>query len=221
MFDIKEYYDSDSRPRSARPDIVNIDDDLAFDINALLSSRFDSLYRRDRYKHGDAIIEIIHPGLQYPGNNSLLMNPDRVRYLLSFYPNKADFYNIEKIVIRPRFIEIGNIELVGLYLRKKKILVLYLFHPHFYQMRYAGRDGSDEFSGPDMDMVLNDRLTDDIVRREDSQDVHVHPLWYLLSVIRHGPGDTIDKFLIKKAAVNDSVYEALNDISLYYSRHGY
>lgn len=221
MFDIKEYFESDSRSRNARPDIVNIDDDLSHDINALLSSRFDNLYRRDRYKHGDSSIEIIYPGLQFPGNNSLLMNPDRVRYLLSFYPNKADFYHIDKIVIRPRFIEIGNIELVSLYLRKKKILVLYLFHPHFYHMRYAGHDGSEEFSGPDMDVVMNDRLTDDIVRRDDSPDVHVHPLWYLLSVVRSGGEDTIDKFFMKKAALNDRVYEVLNDISLYYSRHGY
>jgi hypothetical protein len=221
MFDIKEYYDNDYRPRSVRPDIVNVDDDIAYDINTLLSSRFDSLYKRDRYKHGDSHIEIIYPGLQYPGNNSLIMNPDRVRYLLSFYPNKSDFYNVEKIVIRPRFIEIGNIELVSLYLRRKKILVLYLFHPHFYRMKYAGHDGNDEFSGPDMDIVMHDRLTDDIVRPDESTDVHVHPLWYLFSVIRRGADDTIDKFFIKKAALNDRVYEVLNDISLYYSRHGY
>lgn len=221
MFDIKEYYDNDTGRKSSRQDIVNIDDDLSYDINALLSSRFDSLYRRDRYKHGDSIIEIIHPALQYPGNNSLILGPDRVRYLLSFYPNKADFYNIEKIVIRPRFIEIGNIELVSLYLRKKKILVMYLFHPHFYRMHYAGRDAADEFHGPNVDVVINDRLTDDIVRRDGSPEVHAHPLWYLLSVVCHGAEDTIDKFFIKKAELNDRVYEVLNDISLYYSRHGY
>ena len=100
MFDIKEYFDNDYKTRERR-DIVNIDDDITHDITSLLSSRFDSLYRRDRYKHENTVIEIIHPSLQYPGNNSLLLNPDRVRYLLSFYPAKEDFANIDKIVLRP------------------------------------------------------------------------------------------------------------------------
>jgi hypothetical protein len=221
MFDIKEYFDNEYMLNGLRHDIVNIDDDITYDINTLLSNRFDSLYKQDRYKHGDSVIEIVYPGLQFPGNNSLIMNPDRIRYLLSFYPNKSDFYHIDKIVIRPRFVEIGNIELVSLYLRLKKILVLYLYHPHFYRMKYSGQGAEDERTAHDMETIMNDKLTDDTVRKEDNTDVFVHPLWYLLSIIRHGNDDKIDKFFIKKTALNDRIYETLNDISFYYSRHGY
>lgn len=221
MFDIKEYFDNEYKLNSVRHDIVNIDDDITYDINTLLSNRFDSLYRQDRYKYGDSVIEIVFPGLQFPGNNSLIMNPDRIRYLLSFYPNKSDFYHVDKIVIRPRFVEIGNIELVSLYLRLKKILVLYLYHPHFYRMKYSGQDADDGRTARDVETIMNDKLTDDTVRKEDSTDVFVHPLWYLLSIIRHSNDDKIDKFFIKKTALNDRIYETLNDISFYYSRHGY
>jgi len=221
MFDIKEYFDNEYMLNGLRHDIVNIDDDITYDINTLLSNRFDSLYRQDRYKCGDSVVEIVYPDLQFPGNNSLILNPDRIRYLLSFYPNKSDFYHIDKIVIRPRFVEIGNIELVSLYLRLKKILVLYLYHPHFYRMKYPGQGSEDERAARDLETIMNDRLTDDTVRKEDNTDVFVHPLWYLLSVIRHSNDDKIDKFFIKKTALNDRIYETLNDISFYYSRHGY
>jgi hypothetical protein len=221
MFDIKEYFDSDYRLREPRHDIVNIDEDLSFDINNLLSSRFDSLYKRDRYKNGDSMIEILYPGLQYPGSSALMLNPDRIRYLLSFYPGRGDFANIEKIVIRPRFIEIGSIELVALYLRRKKILVLYQFHPHFYRMHYAGSVESGGTTENNLDTILKDRLTDDTIRQDENTDALVHPLWYLLSIVRHENDDKIDKFFIKKADLNDRIYEVLNDISSYYARHGY
>ncbi len=214
MFDIKEYYDNNRGLPDRGGEIVNIDADIASDIGDLFSSRFDSLYRSDRYKHGDAVIEILHPGLQFPGNNSLIMNPDRVRHLLSFYPEKEDLRKIEKIVIRPRYVEIGNIELVSLYLRRKKILVLYLFHPHFYRMRYTAATVRDESH-------LRDRLTDDAIRETDDAYVYAHPLWYLISIVGGGDDERIDKFFIKKDSLNDRMYEVLNDISFYYSRHGY
>lgn len=221
MFDIKEYFENDYKVRDIRRDIVDIDDDLAHDINAILSSRFDSLYKRDRYKYNDSVIEIIYPALQFPGNSNFILNPDRVRYLLSFYPNKSDFNNVDKIVIRPRLIEVGNIELVSLYIRRKKILVLYLFHPHFYQMRYPDQNDHDRAAEPNINTVMKDRLTDNTVLKNDTEDVSVHPLWYLLSIISHGNDDRIDKFFIRKAALNDRIYEIMNDISFYYSRHGY
>ncbi len=221
MFDIKEYFDNERKVRDVRHDIVNIDDDIAHDITSLLSGRFDSLYKRDRYKHHDSVIEIIYPALQFPGNNNFILNPDRIRYLLSFYPNKSDFHHIDKIVIRPRFIEVGNIELVSLYLRRKRILVLYLFHPHFYRMKYPGRDAHDRAAEPNLDDLLKDRLTNDTILKDDSDEVYVHPLWYLLSIVTQGNDDRIDKFFIKKASLNGRIYEIMNDISFYYSRHGY
>ena len=221
MFDIKEYFENDYKVKDIRRDIVNIDDDIAYDINALLSARFDSLYLRDRYKHNDSVIEIIYPSLQFPGNNNFILGPDRIRYLLSFYPNKSDFHHVEKIVLRPRFIEVGNIELVSLYLRRKRILVLYLFHPHFYRMKYPRQDGTDPAAESSMEAVLNARLTDDTILKDETEEVQVHPLWYLLSIVGQGDDDRIDKFFIKKDALNDRIYEIMNDVSFYYSRHGY
>lgn len=220
MFDIKEYFENDNRTRELRHDIVNIDDDITNDINTLLSTRFDNLYRRDRYKNQDGAIEIIYPSLQYPSMNMLIMNPDRIRYLLSFYPRRDDLVNIDKIVLRPRFIEIGNIELVSLYLRRKKILVLYLFHPHFYRFRDAASETPDDDS-QNIEPILTGKLTEDTVRADDGSGIQVHPLWHLLSCVRHNDDDLIDKFFIKKDSVNDRIYEILNDMSFYYSRHGY
>jgi len=220
MFDIKEYFEDGNKIFSGGRDIYAIDDDIAHDINSLLSSRFDSLYRRDRYKHGTSVIDIVYPSLQYPGNNTIVMNPDRIRYLLSFYPQKSDFTRIDKIVMRPRYIEIGNIELVSLYLRRKKILVLYLFHPHFYKMRYAQSGECDE-NGVNLEEIMAGKLVDESVRRDENSDMCVHPLWYLLSVIGSGNDDLIDKFFIKKDTLSGGMYEILNDISFYYSRHGY
>ncbi len=219
MFDIKDYFENEYGLSCIRRDFVNIDDDITHDINNLLSNRFNSLYRRDRYKHLDKRIEIIYPSLQYPGNSQLLMNPDKVRYLLSFYPQKSDFCHVDKIVMRPRYIEVGNIELVSLYLRRKRILVLYIFHPHFYKMKYAGAEGSDEDTY--LDTLAVGRLINDTLLIDHDSDILVHPLWYLLSTIGHGNDEGIDKFFIKKEAVNDTMYEALNDVSFYYSRHGY
>src|SRR3990172_4288976 len=141
MFDIRDYFENEYKLSGVRPDIVNIDDDISHDITNLLSNRFSSLYRRGRDKQPGSGGEINYSSLRYPENTRLLLNPDRIRYLLSFYPHKADFCRVDKIVMRPRYIEIGNVELISLYLRRKKILVLYLFHPHFYKMRYAGPGG--------------------------------------------------------------------------------
>lgn len=214
MFDIKEYYESQGNVTDRGGDIVNIDDDIAHDIGDLLSSRFENLYRRDRYKHDGTVIEILYPALQYPGPSTLLMNPDRVRHLLSFYPEKHDFRKIEKIVLRPRYVEVGSIELVSLYLRRQKILVLYLYHPHFYRMRYAAATGRDA-------SYLRDRLIGDAVKDDGDAEVHAHPLWYLITMIREGDDGGIDKFFIKKNEMNGRIYEVLNDISFFYSRHGY
>ncbi|MBN2080485.1 MAG: hypothetical protein JW838_16055 [Spirochaetes bacterium] len=214
MFDIKEYYESQGGRTDRGDGIVNIDADIAHDIGDLLSSRFESLYRRDRYKHAGGVIEILYPALQYPGPSALLLGPDRIRHLLSFYPEKSEFRKIEKIVLRPRFVEIGSIELVSLYLRRKKILVLYLFHPHFYRMSYTAATGRDE-------SYLRDRLIGDAIKDDEGPDVHAHPLWYLITMINGGDDEGIDKFFIKKDAMNDRIYEVLNDISFFYSRHGY
>ena len=219
MFDIREYYGLEHPHRNAGHEIADIDEDVSNDINRLVLDRFSSLYRRDRYKHTGGVIEIIHPAIHYPGGHSVLLGPDRIRNLLSFYPHPEDLAQVDKIVVRPRYVEIGSIELVSLYLRKKKILVLYLCHPHFYRVRFhsAGEDQTAQR----LEVIMNDRLTNDTVRREDEGGLSVHPLWYFLSLVRHSESDTVDKFFIKKEIASSRIYELLHDVSHYFSRHGY
>ncbi len=222
MFDIKDYYNNfDQSPQQLSHDTASINEDISDDIDTILSERFESLYERDRYKYVNGSIEIIYPKLVYPGGSTLLITPDKVRYLLSFYPTKSDFHNINKIVLRPRFIEVGNIQLVSLYLRKKKIIVLYLCHPHFYSISNAKFNRYAEFISIDLEKIMQKKLISKSTENKADTELYVHPLWYIISLINPSSDGTIDKFFIKKESMNSTVYENLNDISFYYTRHGY
>lgn len=222
MFDIRDYYTgNDGHAGDMRQDIVNINDDITSDIENLFSSRFERLYIRDRYKHEDVAIEILHPRLSYPGASSLIVNPDKIRYLLSFYPERSALRSLERIVLRPRYIEVGNVELVALYLRRRGTLVIYLHHPHFYQVS-AAFFGSLGARGAGLEQVLQDRLMEDTIRGNPGDElVHIHPLWYILSIVNRADDDAVDKFFIRKDTIADSMYGVLNDISIYFSNHGY
>ncbi len=220
MFDIRDYFTDPNR--NGNSDLANIDREISTDIDNLLSDRFEELYERDLFKSPAGGIEIIHPRLSYPGNAGLVPGPDKIRYLLSFYPDRKDLDMVQKIVVRPLFVEIGSIELIALYLRKKKILVLYLHGPYFYRVPAGYYSETAELEGqPGLDAVMNERLTGDTVRRQDEAVIHVHPLWYILSTITPGSEDTVEKFFIKKNETGDGIYETLHDISFFFSRHGY
>ncbi len=222
MFDIKDYYNNyDNSLSDTGQDTANINEDISDDIDTILSERFESLYDRDRYKYIHGSIDIIYPKLVFPGGSTLLITPDKVRYLLSFYPTKSDFTSIDKIVLRPRFIEVGNIQLVSLYLRKKKIIVLYLCHPHFYSISNAKFNRYAEFISIDLEKIMQKKLISRSTENRDDTELYVHPLWYIISLINPSSDGSIDKFFIKKESMNSTVYETLNDISFYYSRHGY
>jgi len=221
MFDIQEYFQGSYQ---SDPDtsfsITDIEEDLTSDINDLLKKRFDKLYLQDRYKHGTHTIDIIYPRLGYPGNRSLMMGPDKVRFLLSLYPGKEDLTNINKIVIRPRYIEIGSIELTSLYMADKKVLVIYLFHPYVYPVTRGNEKNSSGFTSINLDQLSKQRLNRTMTNRENA----AHPLWYVISVISRSRGSdqkNIEKFFIRKNPVNDRDYRILTDISTYYNQHGY
>jgi len=218
MFDIKEYYHNFNQ-LGLQHDIIEIDEDIHKDIDTLLNSRFERLYARDRYKHGTNIIDIIHPILKYQGSKSIITTPDKIRYLLSFYPFKDDLSNIDKIVLRPRYVEIGNIEMVALYLRKKKILVLYLVHPILFKVGNQKFDNYKELLAPENGTEISPEAT--MTLDDNGADLFIHPLWYLISNISHKDDDLIDKFFIKNDKGSDAVYSSLNDISFFFSRHGY
>ena len=233
MFDIKEYYqNSRHTPKNAWDNLSDIEEDITRDVDSMLTNRFDNLYIRDRYKNNDISMEIIFPRLSYPGNKSLIISPDKIRFLLSFYPERNNLKFIEKLVIRPRYIEIENIELVSLYMNIKKILVLYLTHPFFYKIEDEGMN--KKFISNDIQNVIKMKLMGNKTDSREAGTIKAHPLWYIISTIsRSADAGTagkiqqdmnnrkIDKFFIKRGSIDNTTYQNLNDISLYYSRHGY
>jgi len=220
MFDIREYYNcSGASKQGIDSEILEIDSDLASDIDMLVHDKKNSLYITDRYKTRDFIIDIIYPELGYPGNQTLLLTPDRLRFLLSFYPYKGDLEKVEKIVLRPRYIEAGNVELAAIYLKKKKILVLYLTHPGG---QTEERDSNSRFISVSLEHLMDSKIIEDSIERKNSSGTGKIPLlWNILAVISpDGEGES-DKFFIKRDKISNREYIALNDISYFYYRHGY
>ncbi len=220
MFDIREYYNSSGISRqSIDSEILEIDTDLASDIDTLVSDKKQSLYITDRYKTRDFTISIIYPQLGYPGSQALLMTPDRLRFLLSFYPYKGDLEKVEKIVLRPRYVEAGSVELAALYLKKKKILVLYLTHPGGQSEE---RSANDRFISVSLENLMDSKIIDDSIDKKNSTGAGRIPLlWNILAVINPAGDGESDKFFIKRDKISNKEYIALNDISYFYYRHGY
>ncbi|MFC1669519.1 hypothetical protein ACFL20_03950 [Spirochaetota bacterium] len=230
MFDIKEYYQKyNYNPDDIHNEIADINDDISNDIDNLIKNSFNSLYLQDRYKYKQKYIDIIYPKLKYPGNHSQILNPNKVRFLLSFYPKKSDLNYIDRIIFRPRYIESDNIELVSLYLNTKKTLVLYITHPHNYTLDSTKFKAYSEFISVDLEKILNNKLMGNVINIENDNEIQVHPLWYILSIIsqNRNPGfdysneNKIEKFFIKRGYIDDTMYESLNNTSFFYSHYGY
>jgi len=205
MFDIHEYC-NDERP-DTEAQIKSLEEDISCDIDQLLKSRFQNLYERDRYKHGTKSIDIIHPLLAYPGKRPLFMTPDKVRFNLSIHPDKSDLERIDRIIIRPRYIEINGIEFAAIYLKKSRSMVLYLTHPHTVNQ-------PEEFVSVELpELTLN--------RPRDSK-VNITPMNRYISIIARQPvSAAVEKFFVKVTPLNDANYQLLLDMSYFYSRHGY
>lgn len=221
MFDIREYYQSGlHRPPDATRDLTDIDQDLSCDIDTLLRNRFDRLYIQDRYKYTDHTIEIIYPRISYPGNRNIPLNPDRVRFLLSFYPEKKNLLKIDKLILRPRYIEVGQIELVALYLRARKALVMYLCQPHHYNLHVQPSSDAGQFVSMDLDKLMKQTMGSPASETPSSGMV-IHPLWYILSTATQNDETSIDKFFFKNNNPDSAIRKILNDISFFYSDQGY
>jgi len=223
MFDIQEYYKSGNYDLTETNYNVNeIESDISLDIDRLLKNRFDRLYLCDRYKYQSHNIDIIYPRIIFPENRSLIMTADKIRFLLSLYPGKDDLRIIERIVLRPRYIEIGSIELSSLFIQKSRILVLYLCHPHMYRLDHLDPTPEAQFVSMDLLSILDTKKRG--APQQQKQKASIHPLWYYISVLSRNdtiPTDTIDKFFIRKNPIHDIDYQSLIDISCFYSRHGY
>lgn len=221
MFDIKDYLNgTDLITEPFQYDIEDLDSDLNDDIQHLLTNRFDRLYLTDRYRYGSKNIAIIHPSITYPKNQTLLLNADKIRYLLSFYPDKNALNKVNKIVLRPRYIEAGDIELVSLYLRDKGIIVMYLVHPHLYKVKSSMFSRYSDFISIDLESIAASKITGKKIKKDDDTEIFIHPMWYVLSIIPDTKDNKIDKFFIRRR-MDHGRHETLNDISYFYSRHGY
>jgi len=218
MFDFRDY--SEYRTMGdleIRAEVGDIDDDLSVDIDNMLKNRFSRLYLTDRFRRGANTVDIIHPALPYPGARSLQKGPNHVRFLLSLYPYAADLENIDKIVLRPRYVEMSDIEIMAIYLRKKRILVQYLHHPFFYDINDSKFRDYSEFKPLNLSQISNTQL---IVKPAPGETpaFKVPPLWYVMSIVSHGDDDRVDKFFLKRSGPPDP---RITEISFFYSRHGY
>ncbi len=218
MFDIKEYYNN-YEPDELTHDIDDIEHDIKENIDSLLTYQFNKFYKSDRFRYDDHNIDIYYPGLNYQGNPTIIANPDKIRFLLSFYPRKEHLRNIEKIILKPAYVEIGNIELIALYLQKKKVLVFYLYHPHMYKVSNDIFNVDEETAKHIKDLVCSSSVNSNT--EGASPYMYIHPLWHILSLINPNKQNNIDKFLIKKDVFNSSIYQLLNDISYFYNKNGY
>ncbi|MFH0977298.1 MAG: hypothetical protein V1874_16075 [Spirochaetota bacterium] len=198
--------------------IEDIETDVYYDINNLLYNKTALLYKKDKSKcHGNNI-DIIYPRYMYPEHKTILKGPDYIRFLLSLYPVQQDLIKVQTIILRPRYIEIDGIELVSLYIRKEKIIVLYLHQPHLYHANNFKFSGYNDliYSG-----ILGSEMQENCAVA-DNYILRIPPLWYILSSITHSSDDKIEKFLIKRDV--NSCHDAIrkiSDISFLYSRLGY
>ncbi|MDR3238456.1 MAG: hypothetical protein LBT84_08125 [Spirochaetia bacterium] len=211
MFDIQEYYNDNNLPGIAETD--EIEEDITHDIERLLKNRFQKLYAEDRYKYATKSVDIIYPVLAYPGGKRLL-TPDKVRFNLSVYPDKNALRHIDRVVIRPRYIEINGVELAALYLRENRSLVLYMTHPYTYQKNSVRVGQKEEFISVELPNLTG--------AQQKNEKIDVHPIWHYISVIalqRRFSG--MEKFFVKRNPINDADYQTLIDMSYFYSRHGY
>lgn len=225
MFDIREYigdYTKHQYSSGIYMETENIDEDISSDIDNLLKNRFSSLYLRDKFKYVSSGIEIIYPQISYQGRKAYIKNPDYVRFLLSLYPMKSDYENIDKIVLRPRHVEVGGIELMAIYIRSKRILINYLHTPHYYLLNNSKFSEYSEFLSCQMPELTNNMLIKKNPDNKKGSILRVPPLWYVLSIVSCSNDDKIDKFFIKKNnKYSDASSSILDEISFYYSRHGY
>ncbi len=220
MLNTAEFYHTDITHSSEyKARIEDIEADVYYDIRSLINNNSGGLYKTDKFKCAGHNIDIMYPGHSNPDLKVIFRGPDHTRFLLSLYPCKHDLTKVDYIVLRPRYFEIDGTELMSLYLRKEKILVLYLFHPHLY---CTNNMDFHEFSG-----AFNSGIANLCERKKYSDDgsvpsIMVPPLWHILSTISYSPDDRIEKFFVRAGSGSASVAPAkIYDISFHYSRLGY
>ncbi len=199
--------------------IEDIENDIYYDIEDLRKNK-NRLYNRDGFRQNGQYIDIISPVHIHPDvKNSI--KADSFRHLLSLYPEKEDLTKVRSIIIRPRYVEINGAELISLFVRRERIIVIYLHQPYSYPVSNLKFSSFPEklyscmFGLAQKGLQYNNR-------NEKASILKIPVLWYILSTISCTYDDNIEKFVIKR---NDRSYHdnirKLTEISFYYSRLGY
>ncbi len=231
MFDTGEYYGGVLQHRQdPYSDILDVDRDIVENIEEILLSHEGTLYSMDVYNIKKHPIIIFYPSLGYGGAGAgkLLLSPDRLKFLLSIYPDKRDLHKINRIVIRPRYVETGNVELHSLYHGKTKTLVVYLSHPLpgnglSFEENLEFIESFEDYGGGShrtprnlmKDKIILDSMGNVVKKRGEPL------LWSVLSTVDPGGSGEMEKFLLKRYDFNREVQNLLYDISYYYGSHGY
>lgn len=207
MFNIYEYYSDEVLTASfssgfARETVEDIESDIRSDIDQIFANPLQGLYLTERYKFGSGGVEILYPALGCPERHSLMLTPDKLRFSLSVHSSREELRAIERILIRPRYVKMHDAELTALYLWDRAALILYLTYPN--SARTANRD---------------------LVARGRARELH--PISGYISVIASGAANALskasrmEKFFLKRNGRSRETVKALENISDFYSRHGY
>jgi hypothetical protein len=195
----------------------SIDDEISADIEFILQNPAQPLYRSEHYGIKNHSIKILVPKIEYPGPSKLIKGTDHIRFLLSLYPDKHDLRSIDKLILRPRHIEAGGIELMALYIRSKKTLIHYLYSPHSYDFTDSPAAAYNEFLSFEVTRMINRNVH----RMERESDMQIPSLLYVLSML-HPSGNEIDKFFFRSdLSGHDAVLSELDEISDFFAKNGY
>ncbi len=209
MFDIREYYINDSLPSRDNTTLISIEEEVYDNVSEIITSRFDPLYRKDTYRHDRGSVTLYSP-VRHFSRMGLLPTTDRVRSILSLYPEKEDLKAIRNLILRPRYVETGGTELMALYLPERKTLVTYLFD----RERFSGTVSTRK--------LRTGKLTPaDHPEPENHSGVKGDPLWYILSILAKNSPEKTQSFCFTHDVQTSLSYRELIDLSCLYSRNGY
>lgn len=222
MFDIHEYYTEDRIILSevqTKEDTTSFEHQINEEIEHILFSPRKSGFSTVRFRRKKKSIDIHAPLLYCPFAGNTLPSIDSLRFLLSLYPDKEDINRIRHIIIRPRFIESGGVQVVALYFPQTQTLVNYISLSHYYTI-----DDPAFFKNENFDIDLS-TITNPHYLGQSPQDetpLRVPSLFYIIKMLSHKKDQQVEKFLLKlENRVNQKEIGRFRDISHFFSQHGY
>lgn len=224
MFDIIEYYNNNLTQKSSSELelTTTIDDEIVYEIEKIINTKNLNLYVTDHYKYDKHhCIEILTPSREYSPGQKFLKTPDYIRFLLSMYPNKKQLANIDRIILRPKYINNDKTELVALFIHEIKTLVQYISYPHDYMLESETFEKYSKFVPYNLTRMINNNFLG-LGKAIDEEQVKIPPLLYVISKIIYKPGSEIDKFFLRlNIDKNYDTVRLLEEISSFYSQYGY